>query len=68
MSDAIKWEILEDGTVSVETDANSGTNHLTADELLDSLADMLGGPVEIKERKGHIHKHRHQTHGHQLRH
>ena len=59
MSDAIKWEILEDGTVSIETDAISGQNHLSADELLESLAGMLGGPVKIEDRKGHAHKHRH---------
>jgi len=62
MNDKIKWEILEDGTVSIETDQISGQNHLSADELLESLADMLGGPVKIKERKGHIHKHRHAQH------
>ena len=59
MSDTIKWEILEDGTVSIETDAISGQNHLSADELLESLAGMLGGPEKIEERKGHAHKHRH---------
>jgi len=59
MTDSIKWKILEDGTVSIETDAISGENHLSADELLESLAGMLGGPVEIEERKGHAHKHRH---------
>ena len=68
MSDAIKWKILEDGTVSIETDQISGENHLSADELLESLADMLGGSVKIEERKGHVHRHRHHAHGHQLYH
>ena len=68
MNDAIKWEILEDGTVSIETDQISEQNHLSADELLESLADMLGGPVKIEERKGHVHRHRHHTHGHQQQH
>ncbi|MFH0901557.1 MAG: hypothetical protein V2A73_13095 [Pseudomonadota bacterium] len=66
MSDSIKWKILEDGTVSIETDQISGENHLSADELLESLADMLGGPMKIEERKGHVHKHRH-THNEQQR-
>jgi len=59
MNDVIKWEILEDGTVSIETDTISGQNHLSADELLESLACMLGGPVKIEDRKGHAYKHRH---------
>ena len=68
MSDAIKWKILEDGTVSIETDQISGENHLSADELLESLGDMLGGSVKIEERKGYVHRHRHHAHGHQLYH
>ena len=68
MSDTIQWEILEDGTVSVTTDTISGQNHLSADELLDQLGDMLGGEVKRKKRKGHVHAghgHKHgQTHTH----
>lgn len=59
MNDTIKWEILEDGTISVTTDAISGENHKSADELLESLADMVGGSVEVKKRKGHVHRHVH---------
>jgi len=68
MTDTIKWEILEDGTVSITTDGISGTNHVSADELLESLGDMLGGDVKIEERKGHIHKHRGHHEGYVHRH
>lgn len=57
MTDTIKWEILEDGTVSVTTDQISGQNHLSADELLESLSSMIGGPVKIEKRKKHVHAH-----------
>ena len=68
MTDTIKWEVLEDGTVSITTDAVSGTNHKSADELLASLADLLGGETETKQRRGHVHRHRHQHGGHLHRH
>jgi hypothetical protein len=48
--DIIKWEILEDGTVSVTTDGVSGTNHFSADELLDQLGEALGGKVTRVKR------------------
>jgi hypothetical protein len=59
MNDTIHYEILEDGTISITTDAISGQNHQSADELLESLADLLGGEVKIDKRKGHVHQHRH---------
>jgi len=68
MTDSIKWKILEDGTVSIETDAVSGENHLSADELLESLTDMLGGSAEIESKKGHAHKHHHTHQSQQRRH
>lgn len=61
--DVIKYEILEDGTVSIETDAISGKNHYSADQLLKQLAELVGGPVEIKHKHGHVGAHTH-THGH----
>ena len=59
VNDTIQWEILEDGTISITTDAISGPNHQSADELLENLADLLGGEVKIEKRKGHVHQHRH---------
>jgi len=68
MNDSISWEILEDGTVTITTDQISRQNHLSADELLEKLADMLGGPVKIEERRGHVHKHRGVVHQHRHTH
>lgn len=57
--DVIKWEILEDGVISIETDRISGKNHQSADELLEQLARMMGGDVTVRHKKGHIHSHHH---------
>ena len=46
-------EILEDGTVSVTTGNIEETKHVSADELLMELGDMLGGRINIKKREGH---------------
>ena len=65
MSDSIRYEILEDGTISIETDAISETNHHLADELLSHLADPCGGPVDIKQHRGHHHhQHKEGQHAH----
>jgi len=63
MADEIKWEILEDGTISTSTDAISGTNHQSADDLLKHLHEMAGGDIVIKQRKGHTHTHTHKHEG-----
>jgi len=61
--DAIKYEILEDGTITIETDKVSGKNHQSADEMLEQLAELIGGEVKIKKKKGHTHAHAH-SHSH----
>jgi hypothetical protein len=61
----IKFEILEDGTVTIDTDDLSGPNHVSADQLLKDLAEMLGGAVTVKHKdKLHVHSHRHAHHEH----
>jgi len=65
--DKIKFSILEDGTISIETDEISGENHVSADELLKQLAEVMGGPVQTKHKQGHSHAHSHghdHSHGH----
>ena len=57
--DTIQFEILEDGVVRFETNAVSGANHKSADELIAELEDMLGGEVETTRKRGH-HAHSHQ--------
>ena len=58
MADKMKMEILDDGTITVETDSVSGKNHKSADEFLKMIEDMTGGNRETKKRrKSHKHKH-----------
>jgi hypothetical protein len=48
--DNIQYEILEDGTISITTDQISGTNHASADKLLQSLFELVGGEVTVRKR------------------
>lgn len=67
MADNIDIEILEDGTVSVTTDAVSGANHHAADKLMEALEDLLGGPVDIEKRKEGV-SHAHRVNGRTIHH
>jgi hypothetical protein len=67
----IQYEILEDGTISIQTDDLAGPNHRSADELLKELGELLGGEITIKKRnKFHVHTdlsgslHSHAADGH----
>ena len=67
--DNIKFEVLEDGQISITTDQVSGVNHVSADKLLKQIFDLAGGPVQVKKRtrlnvgatlhehEGHFHTH-----------
>lgn len=44
--DEIKVEILEDGTISCKTEEISQVNHLSADQLLEEIETLIGGPVK----------------------
>jgi hypothetical protein len=61
--DEIKIEILEDGTIRVETDAVSPANHVNAEAFVKFLADLAGGK-STRTRRGHHHGHGH-THTHE---
>lgn len=72
--DNMKFEILEDGTISLTTDEVSGANHFSADELLKELGSLVGGPVVVKNRErfhlhadlgGALRAHTHDGHTHQ---
>ena len=58
MSDKMKMEILEDGTITVDTDGVSGKNHKSADEFLAMIEEMTGGG-RVTKKKAHAHKHKH---------
>jgi hypothetical protein len=67
--DAIKYEILEDGTISVTTDEVSGTNHVSADKLLRQAFELAGGPTTCRKRTRlevgvPIHEHEHGGYHH----
>lgn len=69
--DKIDWEILEDGTISVKTPGISGTNHVSADQLLKQIAAMAGGEHKKTKRLDrfavnplHDALHQHSADGH----
>ena len=60
MADKIIVEILEDGVASVQTDAISGKNHLSADMFMEEFKKFMGGEVQTtKTKKGYVHTHVH---------
>lgn len=63
--DSIPFEILEDGTISIKTDRISGTNHMSADDLLADLAKVMGGEHTSKQREDVKVPLRHHHHGHE---
>ncbi len=62
MPDILDIKIEDDGTVSITTDKISDARHLSADDILTDLEDMLGGPSSVVKRdhKRHVRLHRHQ--------
>jgi phage terminase large subunit-like protein len=59
--DALKIEILEDGTIKTTSDAVSAANHDNAEQFLRAMARLAGGETTREARKdvkhGHIHEH-----------
>ena len=51
MADTMEIEILDDGTISVQTSEISGKNHVSADEFLKMVEDLAGGEVKTSPRK-----------------
>lgn len=51
MADTMTIEILDDGTISVETSGISGKNHVSADEFLEMLEELGGGERQTTPRK-----------------
>jgi len=59
MADKMIFEILEDGTVKVNTDKISDKNHANADDVLELLEDILGSTRKTEQKEGHTHTHHH---------
>lgn len=73
MTDAIDYEILEDGTISIKTSKVSPQNHVSADQLLAEIHTLLGGSRQTRRRTdvhvnlldhGHVHAHTADGHTH----
>lgn len=56
--DIINLEILEDGTITVKTKAISAGNHMSAENLLEQMEELLGGQI-TKQQDPHKHAHVH---------
>lgn len=54
--DQILIEILADGTVKATTDKISDENHLTTEQFLTFVAQMLGGSVTRQKREPEQHR------------
>ena len=50
--DTMKIEILEDGTIRIETDRISAINHTTAEALMRNVAMAAGGQQHRKHKGG----------------
>jgi hypothetical protein len=70
--DTIKVNILDDGTIKVETDTVSQPNHLNCDQFLREMGRLAGGKTEIKMKGAHLHgileAHCHDGHTHEAGH
>lgn len=65
--DRMTFKILEDGTVVTKVDGISGANHAKADQLVGTLAKLLGGPLKKTRRPegvGHARHTHHRKAGH----
>jgi truncated hemoglobin YjbI len=66
MKNQFNIEILEDGTISVDSDSFDPQVHKSADEFVRFLGEMMGGEVVVREKRSHAKQyHHHHDHGHQ---
>lgn len=63
-SDAIRVSIADDGTLTITTDDISMPNHREADELLQLLQQLAGGPCESMQRPERFLREQHHDHSH----
>ncbi len=65
-TDDLKFQIEEDGTVTIKSDEISRPNHVAAEGLLEFLGRKLGGGLTVtgKTRTAHTHTHGKLTHSH----
>ena len=54
MSDKINIEILDDGSLKIETDQISAPNHVNAEAALREMFELAGGAVTKKRKTPHV--------------
>ena len=59
MNNQFKIEILEDGTISIDSDSFDPTVHKSADDFVLYLGKLMGGTVVVKEKRTHSKTHIH---------
>lgn len=59
MKNQFKIEVLEDGTISVDSDSFDPTVHKSADDFVRYLGELMGGTVVVKEKRSHAKTHLH---------
>lgn len=67
MKNAFQIEILEDGTISVDSESFDPTVHKSADDFVRFLGEIMGGEVVVREKRSHAKAHHHHhdhSHGH----
>lgn len=64
MPDVIKIEILDDGTIKMETDKVSMPNHAGAEALVREVIKGAGGAMEKTRKSSHGHYHGTEYHEH----
>lgn len=65
--DNVKFTILEDGTIKIETDKVSMPNHANAEKFLHDCVKLAGGKADRKHKHGgimHSHTHGEEEHEH----
>ena len=65
--DQIQIHIFEDGTMEIKTNEVSTGNHMSADKLMASFDELMGGHVHIEKNPDahhHVHSHNHAHVGH----
>lgn len=55
--DVLTFTILEDGTIRTEAEGISGANHASADAFVRGVDALLGGKVDIEQKRKHAHTH-----------
>jgi hypothetical protein len=52
MADTIDIEIMDDGVIKIKTTALSEANHISADDLLNEIEELMGG-TRVTEKVEH---------------